>query len=127
MDMNKGQKIEAIFNEAESLYNEAIEMLKEGKIRDATKRAWTSTVKATSALILAKTGIEIDGLKRLIVAFRQLSRKDKEVEKRIKDRFFTQQQFLSGCCTYIDSREQVEEKIKETIEYIKEARRLAGR
>ncbi len=127
--MDKEQRVEVIFNEAEGLYKEAMERLKERKVRDATRKAWASTIKATSALILARTGREIDGFKPLAMAFRELIKKDKEVKERLKNRFFTQQHFLSWCCTdidsSIDSRKQVETKIKETIEYIKEVRRLA--
>jgi len=122
--MDKEQKIEVIFNEAECLYKEAMERLNKGKVRDATKKAWTSTIKATSALILARTEREIDGTKQLGIAFRELIKKDKEVKERLKNRFFTQQHFLSGCCIHIDSISEVEPKIKETIEYIKEAKRL---
>jgi len=46
---------EEIFKDAEELYHDAVRELERGKIRDAAEKAWGATVRATDALILART------------------------------------------------------------------------
>ena len=52
-------RIEAIFQDARELQGDALEMLAQGRIRNAAEKSWGATKRATDALILArKTGGE---------------------------------------------------------------------
>jgi hypothetical protein len=46
----------SLFADARSLYQEAIEQLAQGKLRNAAEKAWGATKRATDALVLARTG-----------------------------------------------------------------------
>ena len=45
-----------IFADAQAVHAQAIERLAQGDIRDAAEKAWCATLRATDALILARTG-----------------------------------------------------------------------
>ena len=51
-------RVNFLFADARSLYDDAIEMLDQGKIRNAAERAWGATKRATDALVLAREGEE---------------------------------------------------------------------
>ena len=122
-----GKEAERILKDAESLYHEAMRELDSGKLRDAAEKAWGATVRATNALILARTGKEIDGTRGMTKAFEELIREDRKLET-LEGRYFTRESFLHGHCFYmgiLEPREQIERRIVETMEYIQDARKLA--
>ena len=47
-----------LFSDARSLYGDVLEMLEQGKIRNAAEKAWGATKRAIDALVLAKTSEE---------------------------------------------------------------------
>ena len=47
-----------IMSDAWTLYADAIEMLNQGRIRNAADKAWGATKRATDALVLERTGRE---------------------------------------------------------------------
>ena len=47
-----------LFADARALYDAAIEMLDQGKIRNAAEKEWGATKRATGALVLARHGAE---------------------------------------------------------------------
>ena len=49
-------RVNFLFADARSLYDDAIEMLDQGKIRNAAEKAWGATKRATGALVLAREG-----------------------------------------------------------------------
>ena len=49
-------RIEEIFRDARHLQDDALEMLTQGRIRNAAEKSWGATKRATDALILARTG-----------------------------------------------------------------------
>ena len=49
-------RIQAIFDDARELQADALEMLAQGRIRNAAEKAWGATRRATDALILSRTG-----------------------------------------------------------------------
>ena len=51
-------RIQAIFQDARSLQADALEMLAQGRIRNAAEKAWGATKRATDALVLARSGEE---------------------------------------------------------------------
>ena len=121
-------RVKEIFGDAYSLYREALAELERGNIRDAAEKAWGATLRATIALILARTGKEIDGSRGATKAFGELVKQDKEIEESLEGRYFTRESFLHGHCFYngiCEPRELIERRIRETIYYIEDAQRLS--
>ena len=52
--------VSRIFDDARGLYADALEMLEQGRIRNAAEKAWGATKRATDALVLARTGDELE-------------------------------------------------------------------
>ena len=57
-DVVATDRVNFLFADARALYDDAIEMLDEGKIRNAAEKAWGATKRATGALVLARHGEE---------------------------------------------------------------------
>jgi uncharacterized protein (UPF0332 family) len=126
--MTRNHRAEEIFADAESLYREAIEELDRGKVRDAAEKAWGATVRATNALILARTGREMEGARGTTKELDRLAGDDKEIDERIIGRYFIRESSLHGHCFYMgicEPRDRVERRIRETKEYIEDAKNLA--
>ena len=51
-------RVNFLFADARSLYDDAIEMFDQGKIRNAAEKAWGATKPTTDALVLAREGEE---------------------------------------------------------------------
>ena len=49
-------RVNFLFADARSLYDDAIEMLDQGKIRNAAEKAWGATERATDGLVLHQDG-----------------------------------------------------------------------
>ena len=121
-------RVEEIFEGAISLYNEAIEELERGEIRDAAEKAWGAMVGATKALILARNGVELEGSMQLSKEFINLMKVDEEVMEKLRDRYFARESSLHGHCFYDGLCDpKVEREIKETNFYIEDVRKLAFR
>ena len=56
--MLETDRISFLFADARTLYDDALEMLAQGRLRNAGEKAWCATKRATDALILARTGEE---------------------------------------------------------------------
>ena len=56
--MVAADRVRFLFSDARALYDDAIEMLDQGKIRNAAEKAWGATKRATDALVLAREGEE---------------------------------------------------------------------
>jgi len=121
-------ELEKIFNDAEELYQDAVKELELGKVRDAAEKAWGATIRATDALILARTKespVRTDLTTRRL---HELALKDPEVDERLVGRYHTRQDFLHGTCFYMgvcEPLESIVRRIRETKEYIEDARTLA--
>ena len=48
-------RVGEIFADARVLYLDALEMLEQGRLRNASEKAWGATKRSTDALILART------------------------------------------------------------------------
>jgi uncharacterized protein (UPF0332 family) len=121
-------RVKEIFDDAYSLYQEAIAELERGNIRESAEKAWGATLRATKALILARIGRELDGALGLTKAFLELSGYDKEIEEKLEGRYFVRESALHGHCFYdgiCEPREEIERRIRETNLYIEDAKRLA--
>ena len=116
-----------IFADARLMRDAALERMAAGDIRDAAEKAWCATVRATEALVLARTG---QGPGTSTVASRRLkalSVEDQSI-KSLAHLYTFRQDVLHGECFYHDYCQPVvtEELINETADYIRDAERLAS-
>ena len=118
---------DAIFADARFLYDDALEMLELGKIRNAAEKAWGATKQATDALILARTGYEPERTPETSAELRLLAGRDPAV-RTLVGRYYSRQGVLHGDCFYLglcEPLEDTERRIRETADYIADAERLA--
>ena len=124
------QRVELIFKDAESLFRDAIEELDRGKIRDAAEKSWGAALRATNALILALTGEEPERTPLTSKKLDELSRKDDRIKGlKLPERYCTRADSLHGDCFYLGvyDLDTVERRIRETIQYIEDTRKLVGK
>ena len=118
----------AIFADARALYNDALEMLELGKIRNAAEKAWGATKRATDALILARTGDLPERTPDTSRGLRSLAEADPAVRSLV-GRYYSRQGALHGDCFYLgmcDPLEGTARRIRETARYIADAEQLAS-
>ena len=115
-----------IFADARLMRDAALERLAAGDIRDAAEKAWCATVRATEALVLARTGQEpgtstMAGRRLQVLVAADQSLWD------LRTRYFDRQSVLHGECFYHDYCQPVvtERLIRETSDYIRDAEQLA--
>lgn len=121
-------RADAIFADARTLQEDALEMLELGKIRNAAEKAWGATKRATDALILARTGNEPERTPETSAELRALAGRSPEVQSLV-GRYYSRQGVLHGDCFYLglcEPLEDTERRIRETASYIADAERLAG-
>ena len=78
--MLKTRDADFLFADARGLYEDALEMLEEGRLRNAAEKAWCATKRATDALILARTGVEPRTSGQTMRRLRQLRGEDPSLE-----------------------------------------------
>ena len=114
-------RVDELFTDARQVYEQAIERLEHGDIRDSAEKAWCATKRATDGLILALTGegpvttaATSDGLDNL-------ARETPET-KSLQGRYYSRLGQLHGACFY-DRRcnQETERRIRETIAYVNDA------
>ena len=118
---------DVIFADARILYDDALEMLEVGKIRNAAEKAWGATKRATDALILARTGQLPERTLETSRGLRALSAADPAV-RTLVGRYYSRQGALHGDCFYLglcDPLDDTERRIRQTAAYIADAERLA--
>ena len=122
-------RIQSIFDDARELQADALELLAQGRIRNAAEKAWGATRRATVALIRARTGEEPELTGETSDGLLHLDAEDQEVRRvGLLARYFTRQGNLHGRCFYhgrCDPIEETERRIRETADYIDDAERLA--
>ena len=123
-------RIEEIFQDARELQADALEMLVQGKVRNAAEKAWGATKRATDALILARTPArEPDRTPETGAGLRMLASLDEAVRRaHLVRRYYTRQGQLHGECFYnglCEPLDDTERRIRETTGYIEDAERLA--
>ena len=122
-------EVEEFFKDAEFLYQEPLKDLEARRIRKAAENAWAATVRATEALLVAR-GREYEKIrwsKERRYELDVLSVEDKAIEDlRIPERYGSRETFLHGSCFYEGACEPIstERRIKETINYIKDIKRI---
>ena len=116
-----------IMADAWVLYEDAIEMLDEGRPRNAADKAWGATKRATDALILERTGTEPERPTQTSSGIRALGRQN-DALRSLHARYIARVSELHGDCFYDGHCEPVdyfETRIKETADYIRDAEALA--
>ena len=126
--MQETERVNAIFADARLLYDDALEQLEAGKLRNAAEKAWGATKRATGALILARTGEEPRTSGQTMRGIRALRHEDPALEP-MRRRYGARQSFLHGACFYDGVTEPEDDliaDIRETLDYIRDAEALAG-
>lgn len=125
---NDNHRSDAVFADAHTLYDDALEMLDLGKIRNAAEKAWGATKRATDALILERTGDLPERTPETSTQLRTLAERDPAV-RTLVGRYYSRQGALHGDCFYLGFCEPLndtERRIRETARYISDAERLAA-
>lgn len=120
-------KVREIFADAHGMYDDSLERWDAGDIRDAAEKAWCAALRATNALILASTGIEPEVTRETALHLDRLARHDQRV-KTLVGRYYSRQVRLHGDCFYlgiVSDMDEIERRIRETIDYIQDAEALA--
>ena len=127
--MLETKQAESIFADARTLYDDALDMLEQGRLRNAAEKAWGATKRATDALILARTGTEPRSSGQTARMLRQLRRQDPSLEQ-MRLRYGARQYFLHGRCFYdgvLEPEDDIIADVRETLDYIRDAEDMAAR
>ena len=117
-----------VFADARQMHESALRRMAAGDIRDAAEKAWCAAKRATDALILARTGEEPQRSTDTGAGLREIARRDPGARS-LRARYYERQGALHGECFYIglcEPVEGIERLIRETADYIEDARRLAA-
>ena len=122
-------RVREIFGDAKALQADALEMLEQGRVRNAAEKAWGATKRATDALVLARTGEEPERTPETGAGLRRLETVYEAVRNaRLLPRYYSRQGHLHGECFYnglCEPIDDTERRIRETTDYITDAERLA--
>ena len=117
-----------LFADARTLYADALEMLDQGKLRNAAEKAWGATKRATDALVLARTGEEPQSAGQARRALLRLSNTSPAFDV-FQGQYNTRSALLHVNCFYDGNCEPEQEMIAliaATSAYIRDAERLAS-
>ena len=116
----------SIFADAHSMDAAALDRLAAGDVRDAAEKAWCATLRATEALILARTGQQPGYSTTASRTLRSISRTDPTLRD-LRIRYFDRQAALHGECFYHGFCDPIDTEllIRETADYIRDAQHLA--
>ena len=118
---------EDFMKDAEDMIGKAIKEM-EVDIRNAAEKAWAATVRATDALVLAKTGTKPKVMSERRRKLGELILKEPEIdEAKIWDRFHSRSDVLHSSCFYegiCEPKELIKKKIVETRDYIEDVKKF---
>lgn len=118
---------EVLMKDAEDMIAKAIKEM-EVDVRNAAEKAWAATVRATDALVLAKTGTKPKVMSERRRKLGELILKEPGIdEAKIWDRFHSRSDVLHGSCFYegiCEPRELIKKKIVETRGYIEDVKKF---
>ena len=121
-------RVTELFEDAQVLYGDALEMLAMGKLRNAAEKAWGATKRSTDAMVLARTGHEAQSAGQARRALLRLSSTGSAFET-FQDQYSTRALLLHINCFYDGNCEPEPEMtalILATESYIQDARNLAA-
>ena len=115
------ERVDELFADARQMYEQAIEQLEQGDVRDAAEKAWCATKRATDGLILAITGEEPVTTAATSDGLDDLARETPQTRS-LQGRYYSRLGQLHGACFY-DRRcnQETERRIRETIAYVNDA------
>ena len=120
--------VEAIFADARVLYEDALEQLESGKLRNAAEKAWGATKRATDALILARIGELPRTSGRTSRRIFEMGQHDPDIDALVL-RCDHRQRQLHGRCFYngnCEPEDRMADLVRETVDYIQDAEALAA-
>lgn len=118
-----------IFQDANHIYVQSIERLKQGDLRDAAEKAWCAVNRATTALVLARLGEVASKSPFVTRGLARLAHDDPANFQELLNTYFACQNMLHGECFYwglVEQPDWVEARIREVSGFIVEAELLAG-
>ena len=121
-------RVSEIFDDARELYAGAVERLGAGDIRDAAEKAWCAALRASNALILARTGEEPQKTPATSKGLKQLARTDPAIRPLVR-RYYGIQAELHGECFYLgfcEPEDEMDREIRSTEQFIRDAEGLAS-
>ena len=125
--MTQAISVREIFADAHQLHAQALRMLDQGDLRDASEKAWCAVKRSSDALILARTGREVRYTSQTSAGLRDLTRDCPDVaELNLRERYLLTQGSLHGDCFYmgIFDLEQDGPRIHSVRQYILDAEQL---
>ena len=120
-------RVSELFADAQVLYDDALEMLNQGRLRNAAEKAWAATKRSTDAMVLARTGNEPQSAGQARRALLQLS-SDGPAFETFQGQYSTRSLLLHINCFYDGNCEPEPEMtalIRATDSYIRDAINLA--
>lgn len=117
----------SVFDDATNMHPAALDRLAAGDIRDAAEKAWCAAKRAIDALVLARTGSLPPKSPDTTRALQSMAAADPAF-RGLRARYFERQASLHGNCFYTgwcEPIEDIELLIRETADFIRDARRLA--
>ena len=120
-------RVQEIFTDVRAMHEAALERLEASDVRDSAEKAWCATRRATDALILAWTNREPERVPETTLELRKLGNDNAGVALLV-NRYCAVRDLLHGDCFYFglcDPIEDTERRIRQTLEYIDDAVRLA--
>ena len=121
-------RVSELFADARVLYSDALEMLAQGRIRNAAEKAWGATKRSTDAMVLARTGNEPQSAGQARRDLLRLSSIDQAID-RFQGQYNTRSALLHVNCFYDGNCEPEAEMtalIRATDSYIQDATNLAA-
>ena len=125
--MTLAQDVSEVLADAYAIQAASLERLDAGDIRDAAEKAWCAMVRATDALILARTGVEPERSPQTTRGLHTLAREDGQAGD-LLDRYNMAQSVLHGNCFYhgvCEPVERTERLIRGVAGYVTDAEALA--
>ena len=126
--MLQTDRVGFLFDDARGLHDDALEMLDQGRLRNAAEKAWCATKRATDGLVAARTGQEPRTSGQTMRMLRRLRNEDPSLES-LRLRYAARQSFLHGACFYdgvLEPAEDIIRDVRGTIDYILDAEAKAG-
>ncbi len=123
-----GVSVAGVFADAQQMQDAALRRFAAGDIRDAAEKAWCAAKRATDALILARTGELPPELPDTTHALRTMAVAEPAIRD-LRNRYLTRREVLHADCFYTGLCEPIEDTerlIRETADYIEQARRMAA-
>ena len=121
-------RVSELFEDAQSFYGDSLEMLDQGRLRNAAEKAWGATKRSTDAMVLARTGTEPQSAGQARRALLRMRTEGPELvafhgEYSIRSELLHVNCFYDGNC---EPEAEMSALIRATDSYIQEARNLAS-